>query len=195
MITFIASRKGQSDFLLCLQVLDFGILASGQKRTKLITLYNSMEDPVALVEMAPRESDNRVTVDFSKTVVVPDSPSYFNVTLQSGGIGKNTMGEAVTGTLLIRTNRTTSDSSITKVKYKAMVLDGSLGYNASDLFFLIGDQQKAGKEHMILRSVEVHNHACPHALHSPSHKNLGCRQRHYTFYFVFASSRTTLAYL
>ena len=141
-------------------MIDFGILASGQKRTKLITLYNSMNDPVALVEMGPRESDSRLTVDFAQTVVVPDSPSYFNVTLQSGGTGKSKMGEAVAGTLLIRSNRTSD--AITKVKYKAMILDGSLGYNASDLFFLIGDQQKAEKEHMITRAVEVRTHPHTH---------------------------------
>ena len=135
------------------QVLDFGVVATNQRRTRVVTLYNSLEDPVAVLHIEPRESDKRVTVDFpSPVAVLPDQPFYFNVTYQSDDMAPGEPMRVSTGTLLIQTN--SSADPTTKIRYKTTVIDGHLGYNESELFFLIGDEENS-VDHVMSRSIKV----------------------------------------
>ena len=92
-------------------------------------------------------------MDFpSPVAVLPDQPFYFNVTYQSDDMAPGEPMRVSTGTLLIQTN--SSVDPTTKMRYKTTVIDGQLGYNESELFFFIGNEEDSA-DHMIARSIKV----------------------------------------
>lgn len=115
--------------------IDFGIITLQEERRVIhISLLNSGNTDIALIEAVPTLPDALLSIELKKGLVIPagnEVPNAFSVSYSGRASGR------VSGKIVLITNHTNSGLATVELPYKAQVLHGGVLFQRKDVTFAL----------------------------------------------------------